>query len=512
MALVTGVVYPNNGDRIKVENYNDPIQRMLAQINGNLDDANITSLSGTKISAGTIPATAFDSTAMAGWRALSVTPTVATGYNKGNKEFDLTFAATDLTSILSPGMRLKVTRVTTPPTQCTDLESGSSQYANKAAPSGISFTDDFTCEAWVKLESYTLGAILSRFTTQGFIFGVNANGQLFVQGTSGANTDSATSYQSLPLDKWVHVAATLDMSGAVSTMYINGVSVPVTYTNGAGSALTQAGDLQVGAYNGATSPFDGKIADVRLWSVVRTATQIRDNMNQQLVGNESNLVAYFKLNGNFNDSTANANNLTGQNSAVATNVDNPMNSTEYAIITKVAFSTDTTVTVFTGTDYNIPNMTLSGPSYSTHKAPFGFNPSRGKWRLEYQNLARSSVAAASTSVWYNANDKITVPLGSWLIGYSGSVAATAAATAFVGAHITMSTANNSESDRRLSRVSPLVSSNTTETDGMVSAEAPVHLTAQTDYFANGSPIAASSTIFFGRSGGAFYMYAECAYL
>lgn len=41
MSLVTGITLPNNGDRIKVENYNDPITKILAQVNGNLDSANI---------------------------------------------------------------------------------------------------------------------------------------------------------------------------------------------------------------------------------------------------------------------------------------------------------------------------------------------------------------------------------------------------------------------------------------------------------------------------------------
>lgn len=45
MALVTGVTLPNNGDRIKVENYNDPITKILAQVNGGLDSANITAAS-----------------------------------------------------------------------------------------------------------------------------------------------------------------------------------------------------------------------------------------------------------------------------------------------------------------------------------------------------------------------------------------------------------------------------------------------------------------------------------
>lgn len=41
MGLVTGITLPNNGDRIKAENYNVPITAILAAINGDIDSANI---------------------------------------------------------------------------------------------------------------------------------------------------------------------------------------------------------------------------------------------------------------------------------------------------------------------------------------------------------------------------------------------------------------------------------------------------------------------------------------
>lgn len=358
-----------------------------------------------------------------GWSILNAgtAPTVATGYNKGNKEYDLTFAGVDLTSVLSAGMRLKLTRGTTAPTQCADLESSSSQYASKTSPTGISFTDDFTCEAWVKVESYTgLGmTIISRFNgTSGWEFRLGTAGQIEILGynAAGANVSYSQSYQSVPLNQWVHIAATLDMStftAAGSPMYLNGTLIPSTVARGGTNptALVQAGDLQIGRVNTAGF-FDGKIADVRLWSVVRTATQIRDNMNQQLVGNETNLVAYYKLNGNLNDSTSNANNLTGSGGAVATDTDNPMKSTEYAIVIKVSFSTNTTATVLTGTDYNIPNMTLSNPYYSTQSIPFGFPVS----------LASNPLLVGETLIMSNTSTTNTTP--TQIPGHSITVSAT----------------------------------------------------------------------------------------
>ena len=41
--------------------------------------------------------------------------------------------------------------------------------------------------------------------------------------------------------------------------------------------------------------FDGIVDEVRIWNVARTQTQIQDNVNKTLVGNEANLVAYYRM-------------------------------------------------------------------------------------------------------------------------------------------------------------------------------------------------------------------------
>lgn len=369
-----------------------------------------------------------------GWTALSTTTlTTATGYNKGQKEYDITSSA-DLTGVLSPGMRLKVTRATTPPTQCADLESSSSQYASKTSPAGLTFTDDFTCEAWVKLESYTLGGIVARRNadTEGWSLEINSSGQISLTCLRIASNNAVVqSYQSIPLDEWVHIAANYDLSGTTANIYLNGVLIPSLKTvTGTCTALVQGTTaLVVGAQKSAgTSTFDGKIADVRVWSTIRTATQVRDNMNQQLVGNESNLVAYFKLDGALTDSTSNANDLTGSGGAVATNTDNPMNSTEYAIITKVTAST---ITVFTGTSYNIPNLTLSTPYYSTQKSPFGFNPDRRKWRVTSLLRSTNSVTSNATyGAFISGGYALTVPIGAFEVGQRGCFLNTTTTTVY----------------------------------------------------------------------------------
>jgi len=64
-----------------------------------------------------------------------------------------------------------------------------------------------------------------------------------------------------------------------------------------------------------TGFYDGLIDDVRIWSGVRSASQIAAYYNQILTGLENNLVAYYPFDGNVNDlQTSALNSLTANNS------------------------------------------------------------------------------------------------------------------------------------------------------------------------------------------------------
>lgn len=492
-------------------------------IDGILEFAN---QDGTLIQSAVQDALGVTSLPAGGWEILNSgqAPTVSTGYNKGNREYDLTFANVDLSSTLSPGMRLKLDRTGTTPTQCTDLEASSSQYWSKTSPTGITFTDDFTCEAWIKLESYTGSemAIVGRrnASTEGWEMRVGTAGQLEIAALRiASNNKIITTNQSIPLNRWVHVAATMDLSSNTYTTYIDGVSVSNSIvTNGTITALVQGTTaLTVGARNTPTSYFDGEISDVRVWSAIRTATQIRDNMNQQLVGNETNLVAYFKFNGDANDSTSNANNLSASGSATATTVDHPMKSTEYAIITKVSYSApNTTVTVFTGTDHNIPNMTLANPFYSTQKAPYGFPAGRNRWVVETVISSTSGTTATAGTIYNLGSNKLVLPTGDWRIAYDGHLQHdnTSASGFFAGAGL--STQTNAFSDFRLIQTAYIRTSSTSASIQGVNVAGFASVTTATDYYLVGRIETGAGTITIAVPGGSVIGYsnivAECAYL
>ena len=355
-----------------------------------------------------------------GWTSMGATNSVTTGYNSGNRSFTIDTSA-DLSGTLSPGMRYKVTRGTTPPTQCADLEASSSQYASKSSPTGITFTDDFTCEAWVKLESYAKMYVVSRTDAgrnNGFGFNIEATGQVRLIGSSSSTSEYILSYQSIPLNKWVHIAASIDLSGNTGAIYIDGVSVPTSSTTGL-TSLTNTGDLRIGATGGVIEHWDGKLADVRVWSDIRTETEIQDNM-YGYPSDTTGLVAHFKLNGDFTDASSNGNDLTAQNSAVATDTDNPWNATEYGIITAVSASD---IQVFCPVGYGIPNETLTSPFYSTQATPFGFPRGRDRWVVE--TISKDDSTSLTTATDNNAgNLSLTIPIGSWGIDYVVTVVAT----------------------------------------------------------------------------------------
>ena len=385
---------------------------------------------GTAFAVGGIGATAYAD----GWTPiLGSTPNTVT-YN-GNRNYDLVFNSVDLTSTLSPGMRLKATRTVAAPTQCTDLEASSSQYYSKASPAGMTFTDDFVVSAWIKLESYTgsTQGIVSRFNgTSGYYFAVQPTGQIVLAGfnASGSNFSQVQSYASVPLNKWIHVSAQLDMStftATTTTSYVmfDGVDVASAVSRGGTNptALVQAGNLEIGSYN-AGNFFDGKIAQVAIYSAKIPQATIKASCNQTLSGSETSLISAYSFNNVITDlNTTNANNLTAQGSAVATNADSPFANAvtagllEYGLVQKATFSTNTTVNVQVPEGCAIPTTGgVTAVSYSTAKSPYGYISDRGRWDILYLHFAAQSQATPAANTWYAFNTLAFVkPTGSFTI-------------------------------------------------------------------------------------------------
>lgn len=373
-----------------------------------------------------------------GWK-LGVLPAPDTITYNGNRNYTLVFNSTDLTDTLSEGMRLRLQRTVSAPTQCTDLESGSSQYWRDTTVSGMTFTDDFVAGAWVKLESYSSGGsarvILSRYNdTSGWRFDISDEGQVRLIGYNAGSTNYSlvSSYQSIPLGRWVHVAAQLDMSAFTATsttsyVMIDGVDVPcfVSRSGTNPTALVQAGNLEVGSKNSGGLPFDGKIAQAFVSSAKITQANVRTLISQGLTASlisTHSIVSAYSFDNSANDlNTTNANNLTAMNSA-GYSTDSPFGNylggtLEYGIVAaKPTFSTNTTVVVQVPEGCAIPTSGgISAVSYSTNDVPYGFPKDEGQWELITYIGSNQSSASMSLDVWTTLNVRLRAPIGKWEI-------------------------------------------------------------------------------------------------
>jgi hypothetical protein len=366
--------------------------------------------------------------ALNGWNPLSTTFDTVTYL--GNRIYQCVKNSTDLTSTLSAGMRLRTTRTVAAPTQSTSLN-GTTQYWSKTSPAGMSQTDDITVSVKFKLTQYgSQYGVFSRYDgTSGWIMFVESDGRITFRGyNGGGNYRGFSTNQSVPLNKKVTVTANLDMSTyttATMKCMIDDVDVPITLGQSGTNptALIQAGSLNVGAFNG-TNFFPGTIYSAAYFGALISQSTMQNYSSQAWLGSETSLVSAYNFNGNGNDAnTTNANNLTANNGATATNADSPFgtqasglisSTLDYGIVQSATFSTNTTVIVRVAEGCTIPTTGgVASVAYSSNVSPYGFSDNMAQNIRRLVNIpVNSSLSTTSTSsTAFNSvtNYSFTVP-------------------------------------------------------------------------------------------------------
>jgi hypothetical protein len=123
---------------------------------------------------------------------------------------------------------------------------------------------------------------------------------------------------------------------------------------------------------------------------------------------------------------------------------------KYFIVTAVAFATDTTVTVYGGTDYTLNNEAISSPSYSRMKGPVGFPLDPSKWRQTFTDVTFRTQGAPVNGTFYNIGSlSLVVPIGLWNLEYH-AYADVVGSVGTADIQVTLSTSASSESDATLS--------------------------------------------------------------
>ena len=137
------------------------------------------------------------------------------------------------------------------------------------------------------------------------------NGYVGFSTTGGGATDDFYGVTAVNDGNWHHIAAVYD--GTDKRIYVDGVLDATKANAHSGSDLgtgnTRYGFLGDGSeadtYNGSRNEiyYQGDIDEVRVWSDVRTATEISNNRNSCIATNSANLELYYQMNGSGSETT-----------------------------------------------------------------------------------------------------------------------------------------------------------------------------------------------------------------
>ena len=169
--------------------------------------------------------------------------------------------------------------------------------SNKAVTLGSAFTQ----EAWIFPDQKGIRKqeVIGHPTLSNFDNNPSSPHILVLDGTDiwYGFGDGSTYYYAIVKDListpgWYHVATTFD--GSNYKLFVNGSEV-YNYSGAAGISPINTPVKSIG------TQFQGKIDEVRMWNVARTESEIKADMDKQLTGSETNLVAYYPmdLNGDF---------------------------------------------------------------------------------------------------------------------------------------------------------------------------------------------------------------------
>jgi hypothetical protein len=144
----------------------------------------------------------------------------------------------------------------------------------------LSLTSGMTLEAWIKPSSVTnWRCVILKERSGGLayaLYGGDTNGHAaaFIRRTIDSGDTDATDPAVLPLNTWVHVAATYD--GATLRTYVGGQQVAATPI--AGAIATSTEPLRVGGNSVWGEYFSGAIDEVRIYNRALTLAEIQADM------------------------------------------------------------------------------------------------------------------------------------------------------------------------------------------------------------------------------------------
>jgi hypothetical protein len=179
------------------------------------------------------------------------------------------------------------------------------EIPNNAVFNDFTTSGVMTIEAWVKVNATnTDGHSQTRqpIVCKGFpgewqwalyIYDDLKIGSSYWQCSGSSHNEADTSANAITIGEWAHVASVYDRNTGYNRIYVNGVlageRTVFSSTPCNGTRPVWIGGREDGQY------LDASIDEVRIWNEAKTETQLRDNMCKKLLGTETNLAAYYRM-------------------------------------------------------------------------------------------------------------------------------------------------------------------------------------------------------------------------
>jgi hypothetical protein len=298
---------------------------------------------------------------------------------------------------------------------------GTNDYVNMGDVDALDGLSALTIETWVNVDAFAayqrvVIKEINFIATNGWGIMIDPTGNVVCFTRNGANALGSTT-SPLSLNTWTHLSYVFDGLGSTNAerlkLYINGVEQTLSYSGTIPTTLpSNSENFVLGAPSSLTNDFfNGTLDDVRIWTTARTAAEIVNNKNCELVGNESGLFGYYDFNQNtgggsnagattLTDQTSNGNNGTLGNFALTGSTSNWLSNTitpPSEAVTIASDDADNTIT--SGTNVTFTATPTDG----------GISPSY-QWKKNGTNVGANN--ATYTDAALANNDVITVEMTS----------------------------------------------------------------------------------------------------
>jgi subtilisin-like proprotein convertase family protein len=167
--------------------------------------------------------------------------------------------------------------------QACSFNGNASSYISVPNNPDIDLTGSFTLEAWINPSSVSGSkGIVSKGVSLGtsLKYGLRISAGRILLATNGSPRLFSKSSTAIPLNVWTHVAGVFDQSTNTFSIYINGV-LDTTSIVASASPQTNSDSMYVGI-SGASSGFNGKLDEVRIWNRALSSAEVGSNFRSVL--------------------------------------------------------------------------------------------------------------------------------------------------------------------------------------------------------------------------------------